>query len=117
MYNSGIYEPNYIVIGLGLIGLIKLYIYAIGDPINDFQNNAILSRFVSLINLVKNKKWLNPFEAWVQLNDNISYYKVFFCEVCLTFWLSIIIYYYLCQDILTVLIYLGINILILKIIK
>jgi hypothetical protein len=97
MHESTILE--FALIGLALRGLILNFIKSIGDPLEDFDHTAILSRYVSVINWLKTRQYKDPFSAFVSLNENLGYWKVFICGYCLSFWLSIpLFYYYLCQS-------------------
>lgn len=92
MYESRILE--FTLIALALRGLTLTFIESIGNPLNDFDSSAILSRYVSIINLIKNKVWVEPFAAFHSMYENIGYWKVFFCGYCINVWLSIPLFFY-----------------------
>lgn len=114
MYESRILEL--IIISLSLRGFVKMFIHSIGDPINDFQPKEILSSYVSLISYFRFGLWDYPIAAWNRISDNLGYWKVFFCDLCINFWLSVILFAYICT-LKEYIIILGINFLIIKIFK
>lgn len=115
MHHARIFEL--LIFTLSLRGFVKIFIHSIGDPMNDFDFTAILSKYVSLINYFRTKKWLDPLMAWGTINEKLGYWKLFFCEICINFWLSIILFAYICTSIKEYIIILGINFLTIKIIK
>ena len=107
MYNSGILDT--IVIVLAIIGFTKLFIKSIGDPLDDFDHNSILSRYVSLIRFIFSFKWERPLTAWLNMYDNLGYKKMFFCSLCQSFWIFTTITLYNSTNITDTLIKLGIG--------
>jgi hypothetical protein len=117
MHQSRILE--FILLSLALRGFILTFITSIGNPLEDFDNKAILSRYVSVINYLKERVWRPPFQAFHSMFESLGYWKVFFCGYCLNVWLSIplFIYYINHSDIYIALIFIGVNFLIINKIK